>query len=209
MTLNETQSMDNAKKTPLYKEMVKEAILYLNERNGSSRQAILKYIRNNFDINSTGKRMENHVKMTLVRGVTCGHFQQTKGVGANGSFKVIKKEQNSKRKDKSDSKTDSKETKPATKKTKPTAKETKKQPEIKGKSKQKGKLISPKKPKKTKKPKDSEDLETPVKNKTKKMKDGNLIKKNGIKKLLTPKKVAFTPKRPRKPRTKLADSKNI
>lgn len=35
---------------PQYDAMIKEAIAYLKERKGSSRQAILKYLMSNFDL---------------------------------------------------------------------------------------------------------------------------------------------------------------
>ena len=64
---------------PKFAEMVKAAIVALNERNGSSLQAIEKYIKANF-------------KNALQRGEANGLFVHTKGVGLTGSFKVNKKE---------------------------------------------------------------------------------------------------------------------
>ena len=77
---------------PPYSEMIKAAILALKERNGSSRQAIEKYIKANYKVGEVG----SHLKMALKRGVTSGKFVHTKGVGASGSFKVAKEEKKDK-----------------------------------------------------------------------------------------------------------------
>ncbi|KXJ25936.1 Histone H1-delta [Exaiptasia diaphana] len=77
---------------PKYTEMVEEACGKLNERNGSSRQAILKYIQANFPV---GEQAESYVKIALRKGVLCERLIQTKGKGASGSFKLsptVKKE---------------------------------------------------------------------------------------------------------------------
>lgn len=72
---------------PKFAEMVKIAILTLKERNGSSVQAMEKYIKANFKV---GDNARQHIKTALKRGVTNGQFIHTKGVGATGSFKVNK-----------------------------------------------------------------------------------------------------------------------
>ena len=80
-------------KHPKYSEMVEEAISSLNEKSGTSRQAILKYIQGNYPV---GEKAKNQVKVALVKGVTNGRLVQTKGTGASGSFKIskeLKKEQ--------------------------------------------------------------------------------------------------------------------
>ena len=74
---------------PKYIEMIVAAVLALKERNGSSRQAIIKYIKANYKV---GETSDTHVKLALKRGVTSGTLSQTKGTGASGSFKVVKKE---------------------------------------------------------------------------------------------------------------------
>lgn len=74
---------------PPYNEMVVAAITALKERNGSSRQKIIKYIRDHYTVS---EGFETHVKLALKRGVTKGTLSQTKGTGASGSFKVVKKE---------------------------------------------------------------------------------------------------------------------
>ena len=72
-----------------YIDMIKAAITALKERNGSSRQAIVKFIRANY---KNGDSADIHVKMALKRGVASGALAQPKGTGASGSFKVGKKE---------------------------------------------------------------------------------------------------------------------
>merc|ERR1711935_661600 len=74
---------------PTFAEMVKTAITTLKEKKGSSRQAISKYICANYRV---GPRFAGPLKMALKKGVETGKLQQTKGVGASGSFKVAKVE---------------------------------------------------------------------------------------------------------------------
>ena len=73
---------------PKYIDMISAAIVALKERNGSSRQAILKYISANYKV---GDNASVHLKMALKRGVASGALSQPKGTGASGSFKVVKK----------------------------------------------------------------------------------------------------------------------
>jgi histone H1/5 len=75
---------------PPYGEMVKAAIRELKDRKGSSRQAIIKYIRANFKVSAT-ENVESFVRRSLVAGVKGGRFVHTKGVGASGSFKLAEK----------------------------------------------------------------------------------------------------------------------
>ena len=74
-------------KNPKYTEMVEDAIKFYNEKGGSSRQAILKYITGNYPV---GENAKNQVKLALVKSVGKGRLVQTKGVGASGSFKLSK-----------------------------------------------------------------------------------------------------------------------
>ena len=74
---------------PSFNEMVAAAIAALKERSGSSRQAIVKYIKANFKVKDNA---DVYVKMALKRGVTSGALIQVKGTGASGSFKVKKVE---------------------------------------------------------------------------------------------------------------------
>lgn len=72
---------------PKYLDMIKVAIQSLKERNGSSRQAIIKYIKANYKVIDT---CDTHVKLALKRGVIKEELHQVKGTGASGSFKVMK-----------------------------------------------------------------------------------------------------------------------
>ena len=99
---------------PPYSEMIKAAILALKERNGSSRQAIEKYIKANYKVGEVG----SHLKMALKRGAASGKLQHTKGVGASGSFKLPKEE----KKEKKPKKKPVTKKKPAAKPKKPAAK---------------------------------------------------------------------------------------
>ena len=74
---------------PKYIDMISAAIVALKERNGSSRQAITKYITANYKVKDNAGV---HIKLALKKGVTSGALIQTKGAGASGSFKVKKVE---------------------------------------------------------------------------------------------------------------------
>ena len=74
------------KKHPTFLQMITEAITRLNERSGSSRQAILKFIVANFKIEE--KFGSQHVKLALKNAVKVGTLKQVKGIGASGSFKL-------------------------------------------------------------------------------------------------------------------------
>jgi histone H1/5 len=67
-------------------EMIADALKKLNEKSGSSRQAILKYIVSNYPVDA--KAANQHVKLALKNGVKNGQLKQSKGVGASGSFKL-------------------------------------------------------------------------------------------------------------------------
>ena len=73
---------------PKYSEMIVAAVTALKERNGSSRQKILKYIGANYKV---GDGFESHARLALKRMVAAGKLIQTKGTGASGSFKLPKK----------------------------------------------------------------------------------------------------------------------
>ena len=72
---------------PKYSEMISQAIATLKERKGSSRQAIIKYIRANFKV---GDNADNPIKQNLIRMVQNDSLIQAKGSGASGSFKLPK-----------------------------------------------------------------------------------------------------------------------
>ena len=67
-------------------EMVNSAIQSLKERNGSSLQAIKKYLSSNYKIDAD--KLGPFIKKYLKSSVTNGNLLQTKGKGASGSFKL-------------------------------------------------------------------------------------------------------------------------
>ncbi|KAK9718837.1 hypothetical protein K7432_005169 [Basidiobolus ranarum] len=71
---------------PTYKDMITAAIVNLKERNGSSRQAIKKYIQANYKVGDT---FDNLFNLALKRSVTSEHFTQPKG--PSGPVKLAKK----------------------------------------------------------------------------------------------------------------------
>jgi histone H1/5 len=74
-----------------YKDMIKEAILNLKERNGSSRQAIKKYVKANNNITVTSEtQFDSLFNKALKSGVEKGDFTQPKG--PSGPVKLAKKE---------------------------------------------------------------------------------------------------------------------
>jgi len=78
----------SASQHPAYKDMIKDAVLQLKERNGSSRQALKKYIHSNYKINAPN--FESLFNTALRRGVQTGDFVQPKG--PSGTVKLKKKE---------------------------------------------------------------------------------------------------------------------
>lgn len=142
---------------PKYIDMISAAISALKERNGSSRQAILKYISSNFKV---GESANVHLKVALKKGVASGVLAQPKGVGASGSFKLVKKAAEPKKKPAAPKKKPAAK-KPATKKAapkkKPAAKKTTtpkktKKPAKKASSAKKSAAKKPAKKPATKKP---------------------------------------------------------
>jgi len=76
---------------PSYKDMIKDAILALKERNGSSRQAVKKYIQANNTISAASPAVfDQQFNKALRTGVEKGDFSQPKG--ASGPVKLAKKE---------------------------------------------------------------------------------------------------------------------
>lgn len=72
---------------PPVSKMVDDAILSLCERTGSSLHAIKKFISANFIVADIEK-LSHLIKKYLRKSVDEGHLLQTKGIGANGSFKL-------------------------------------------------------------------------------------------------------------------------
>ncbi|XP_015127932.1 histone H1 [Diachasma alloeum] len=74
---------------PSTADMVNTAVKTLAERNGSSLQAIKKYIAANYKIDTTKHAL--FIKKYLKSAVVAGTLVQTKGSGASGSFKLAVK----------------------------------------------------------------------------------------------------------------------
>ncbi|KAI5793741.1 histone H1 [Peziza echinospora] len=75
---------------PTYRDMIADAISTLKERNGSSRQAIKKYIQSNFkDL----KNFDTQFNAALRRGVEKGDFVQPKGPSGTVKLNIHKKKE--------------------------------------------------------------------------------------------------------------------
>ncbi|XP_065065730.1 histone H1.0-like [Rhopilema esculentum] len=114
---------------PKYIDMIKAALAELKDRKGTSRQAISKYIKEHYKV---GENADTQLKLALKRGVVAGVIMHSKGTGASGSFRLVKKEA------------------PAKPKKAPVAKKSPKKP--KAKTTPKKAVKSPKKAKVVKKP---------------------------------------------------------
>ncbi|KAK2812242.1 hypothetical protein FQN50_001600 [Emmonsiellopsis sp. PD_5] len=74
-----------------YKDMITDAIIQLKERNGSSRQALKKYVQANNRINVTSQSVfDAQFNRAVKSGVEKGAFTQPKG--PSGPLKLAKKE---------------------------------------------------------------------------------------------------------------------
>ncbi|BHF80547.1 hypothetical protein SprV_0702367500 [Sparganum proliferum] len=85
-----TKKPSASKSHPPFANMVIEAIKELKERNGSSRQAIVKHIKSHHP-SIAEKVVEVQVRRALISGAKAGRLIHTKGVGASGSFKLSEK----------------------------------------------------------------------------------------------------------------------
>lgn len=74
---------------PPFAKMIVEAIAALKEKGGSSRQAILKYIKSHYKVDE--RIAEVNVRRVLVSATASGKLIRVKGAGASGSFKVAYK----------------------------------------------------------------------------------------------------------------------
>ena len=73
---------------PPYIQMIKAALTDLQERGGSSRQAIYRYIETNYKVKDG---FQIYVRNGLKKGCESNMFVHTKGSGASGSFKLAQK----------------------------------------------------------------------------------------------------------------------
>ena len=75
---------------PKYSDMIKAAILALKERTVSSRQAIVKYIKENYKV---GDNAGVHVRTALKKMLTAKLLVQTKGTGCFGIIQTLRSSQ--------------------------------------------------------------------------------------------------------------------
>merc|ERR1712032_933094 len=73
---------------PKYSDMITAAVTDLKGSKGTSKYAILKYIKENYTV---GDNANSVVRLTIKRMVAGGSLLQTSGIGASGSFKLPKK----------------------------------------------------------------------------------------------------------------------
>lgn len=78
---------------PKYSEMITAAIAQDASRGGSSRQSIKKYLMSHYKV---GDKADVQIKLALKRLVTAGVLRHTRGIGASGSFRLAKPEDNKK-----------------------------------------------------------------------------------------------------------------
>ena len=71
-----------------YTDMITSAVKALKKPHGSSRQAIAKYVQNNFDVPAKG--VSRHVTKNLKQMVSNEQLVLASGIGAAGRFKVNK-----------------------------------------------------------------------------------------------------------------------
>uniref|UniRef100_A0A1I7XMJ0 H15 domain-containing protein n=1 Tax=Heterorhabditis bacteriophora TaxID=37862 RepID=A0A1I7XMJ0_HETBA len=76
---------------PTYSAMIKKAITTLNEKGGTSKIAILKYICQNYKVGDNLTKVNAHLRLAIKREVASGTLKQVKGTGAAGSFKLGEK----------------------------------------------------------------------------------------------------------------------
>jgi histone H1/5 len=74
---------------PPYKEMIKEALLALKDRNGSSRPGLKKYIKANYK-GTDGPQFDRLFNLALKKGEAAKDFSFPKG--PSGTVKLVKKE---------------------------------------------------------------------------------------------------------------------
>ncbi|RUS17634.1 linker histone H1 and H5 family-domain-containing protein [Endogone sp. FLAS-F59071] len=90
MSSTKPASAKAAKKAdhPSYEDMVKDSIIALKDRKGSSRPAIKKYILANYNGLTAGAHFDVQVNNAIRKGVEKGIFSQPKG--ASGTLKLAK-----------------------------------------------------------------------------------------------------------------------
>uniref|UniRef100_A0A0K0D691 H15 domain-containing protein n=1 Tax=Angiostrongylus cantonensis TaxID=6313 RepID=A0A0K0D691_ANGCA len=76
---------------PAYSAMIRKAVSELEEKSGSSRAAILKFILSRYKLGVNITRINFHLRVLLNKAVVKGELKQVKGIGASGGFKLGKK----------------------------------------------------------------------------------------------------------------------
>merc|ERR1712183_386046 len=156
---------------PKYAEMIATAITTFKDRTGTSRQAIKKYIMENYKVGDDEKRVGVYVKLALKKGVEAGVLKMARSSGKGaGSYKIGEKAKSEEK-----AKKPKKVAKPAT--AKKTAATKNKRLSVVQKSKKSASASASAKPKKTakkptktddkKKAKKSTDKKVPLKKATK------------------------------------------
>nr|CDJ85474.1 Histone H1 H5 domain containing protein [Haemonchus contortus] len=71
---------------PPYTKMVQKAIAELNEKSGSSKSAIVRYLIQNYQLGDNVSKINTNIRRALKKGVEKGELKQVTGNGAVGSF---------------------------------------------------------------------------------------------------------------------------
>ncbi|CAG8639746.1 22988_t:CDS:1 [Dentiscutata erythropus] len=140
---------NTSSKRPTYGEMIREAIIVLKDRKGSSRQAIKKYISNTYNIEDNSV-FNSSFRKALNKGVDNGMFEFVNG--PMGTIKLVKKETDKKKVEKPKAASKADESSKRAKMKVPKSKTTKKTPTVKDK-KRVSKTRAVKKPSTSKTPK--------------------------------------------------------
>lgn len=86
-----TKSAGSSEHPPTY-VMVKNALVTLKDRKGSSRQAIIKYIDSNYKINTNDSKFKSALKRAINHAVAEGKLVKIKGsFKLSGNEKAVKK----------------------------------------------------------------------------------------------------------------------
>ncbi|XP_067830774.1 histone H1.0-B-like [Heptranchias perlo] len=75
---------------PKYSEMIIAVVTGASSRTGLSRQAIQKLVKSQYKL---AENADSQIKLSLIKLVTKGVLEKTKGIGASGSFKLSKGEE--------------------------------------------------------------------------------------------------------------------
>ncbi|KAE9412801.1 hypothetical protein Angca_005439 [Angiostrongylus cantonensis] len=98
---------------PAYSVMIRKAVSELEEKSGSSKAAILKFIQSYFKLGANITRINFHLRVALNKAVVKGELKQVNGIGASGRFKLGKKKFISAAKKRADKKLTAKKQKPS------------------------------------------------------------------------------------------------